>query len=91
MQRKYGVELSSYRIKTFLKEDGYNWRVKKRIQSYVNREINVSKRRTFAQQLIQCLEAGINVVNIDESGFNCTSNAQYGWVKKGEERRSLHQ
>jgi hypothetical protein len=35
-------------IKKYLKEDGYKWRAKKRIQCYVNRESNLEKRRTFA-------------------------------------------
>jgi hypothetical protein len=42
----------------------------------------------FAQQLIQYLEQGFEILNIDESNFNSSSNTNYGWVKKGESRRS---
>ena len=34
------------------------------------------------------LESGVNIYSIDESGFNTTNNNNYGYVKKGDTRRS---
>lgn len=40
--------------------------------------------------MVQYLEKqDINIINIDESAFNSSSNINYGWVKKGESQRNM--
>lgn len=61
------------------------------IQTYVIKPENIDAREEFAKKLITALEQGKKIINFDESGFNCSSNKNYGWVSKEGGGLRMHQ
>jgi hypothetical protein len=55
----------------------------------VNTNTNIHKRKKFAEDLIEILEKGFSVYNLDESGFNNSNSWRKGWIKKGSRVRTM--
>lgn len=71
---KLGKEMSSFAIRARLKKQGFKWRKKLKLEPYNNTQINIDKRMVFSAQVIFWLERGYNIINVDETSFNSTSN-----------------
>jgi len=78
--REYGIGRSATWTRKKLKELGFRWRKTIPQAPYINSEVNIGKRRFFAQRMIEVLESKKRIFSIDETSFGSSTLAQYGWV-----------
>lgn len=49
-------------------------------QSYVNKRQNIESRHNFAVELLEDLEKGLSIINIDESSYNSRGKNRHQWT-----------
>ena len=83
LKSKLGLDVSASKVRQLLRKNlRYSYRKLKPLQSYVNTAANIESRRIFAQNLIENLERGLVMVNIDECSINCVNKHYRGWVPR---------
>ena len=74
-----------------MKSNGYRWKSLKYWQSYADSEASRRSRKRWAMYAITLLEQGFHIVNLDECGFQSSTQKLRGWVRRGptEERKIM--
>ena len=77
---KFGENISKIKIAKLLKKYGYRYRPINYFQTYVDSEKNIEGRKEYAKNVIKILEQGQRIIiQVDESGFQSTTNKRRGW------------
>ena len=81
---KVGVELKTHELTRLLKSEmGLVWKAVRPQEIYVNSERNILLRQAFAVTLIDTLNAGKKLINIDESVIGASTSRKHSWENRG--------